>query len=297
MSSSSSYLEKIQEQLKNIPIIAWIIIIIAILTALGSLYNTYRPIIESLMKSLSNSPKIRIFFSSFDPRFKTAGQTYNWGGNSQKLFLELKTTESNYLNEEELKTLILSSREREKLKVWEVVDATMGLEVEVNAVYSAAKEAPTCIIREWGVDVQKTKFPQNGILAGYLTGGASRERNSISVKIGNQEGLYPAQNWPERKRGYYLRPEEPFFLKVCIESQDTGSSEKSDTFGESSRDVSFLVKESMMIRIYTKVLIDGKPWTFKSADAMYVVILNKSDSVCFCDSDFVENLRPRAFIR
>ena len=160
---------------------------------------------------------VRISFRPFDPREGTGKSACNWGGGSQSLFIEIPKT---LVNQPVNKIL----ENAEPSRFWETVHPVWGHDVapamNVDVVYDASPESPTCIVKEWGIEVTPTEPPREGIFLHYSTGGADGGRRGAVCIIDPSVSSSPVASWegnggeevPPWKIAHFLRPGEPIFF-------------------------------------------------------------------------------------
>lgn len=320
-------LERIQNRLKNNPIVAWVIVATSLVLAISALI----PATKSIFRELDTSekvPPLNITLSAYDPRFgpiQESGGRMNWGGGSQSLFIETSVPAEQpnppsgvyeYSSKIMPKLLTRLDRDNSIVNVWEVIPGGDGeMRINVSAVYDAAKGAPTCVVMEWGLLVNEATLPSNGIYLKYGgLSGAYMAPTGGEVRIGNSMGSYPitlwmdedSNKWDSKQGKYvflldedqrpnkkpneliqYLTPGEPAFLHVSINNTEE------DVITHQPRP-----HAARIIKVYARILVEGKEWVILSKNAVQAVTLDGSSDwhLNRADDEEIENIRKRAYV-
>ncbi|WP_306537380.1 SPOR domain-containing protein [Geobacter sp.] len=324
--AKQTYLERIQERLKNNPIIAWAILIATIVISLAALLPAARQLLEETGLRGDEPPPLNITLEPLDPRWIATGESsqtrrietplsrrvaqgseeiMNWGGGSQSLFLELQENLALPLFREEKGAghvpeagafFERSIRNGKVMRIWEVLgdhaDMLNGLQFYMNVTYDAQKEAPIAVVKEWGVSVRIIALPQNGSVLRYRTGGADISRTAALVRIEGDKRFNPMTAWvgdSEKSPEHlvtYLEPGEPSFLLI------------SAAYDDRIQPGSGAAPQAFELKGYARIVVAGKPYLIESRNALYAIYSPSSDPHLdrMADNNLLENLRPLAFL-
>ncbi|MBI3661721.1 MAG: hypothetical protein HY234_01530 [Acidobacteria bacterium] len=312
-----TYLERIKKRFENNPVVAWSVIAASVVLTLAAVVSTLKPVVQQVTSKPDSVP-LSIVMEAYDPRFRTGpgSDLLNWGGGSQGLFIETTSeirlpaaidpaelgNARDPVTEFTMGLLARLKAHKEIARVWEVVPGGKevdGMRVKVQITYDAGRDAPPCIIREWGVITKETPPPKLGLLIKYQTGGAYVAPVGGLAEIEQQAGTYPIQLWMEeneksedygraipKQYTQYLNPGEVVTLDISVR----GKAE--DVLADDPRP-----NAARQVRVYAKVLVAGKEWQVLSKNLVRVVFLDGTNSSQLDYHNDVEQLRPLAYSR
>lgn len=278
----STYLQRIRQTLENNRAIAWIVLAFVVTGAIIGFVNSVLPLIERLR--ISEGGTLHINLSPDDPRTTFEGESQNWGGGSQAVFLggtKPAKVDGGYDG----------SGAR---SVWEAP-------VFGNAIVRVAAEYKTrggekCHVERWLVKVVPAEASDSLSLAAYVTGGADAVFSGAETSIG-PKGEYPLRVWLEQDeeqkrppaRYQYLGPNERSALRIWLNTPPPADA-----------------RRALDVCVCADVIINGERKRFESKEHLRMVVPSTADISQLEKlteehageqewSDFIEDLKREAY--
>jgi hypothetical protein len=259
-----SYFDKLKNNKILYPIIIIGIIILAIFEFVIKSNDFYK-----IIKREDFSKELDISLVNFDPRNIFSGETMNWGGGSQAIFIKSNNLFQDSLNKENIKNQNL----------WEV--AGYGdVQFIANIVYNATQGSPTCVIDEWGVELSKDTISQLiGLFYNYNNiGGADAPLEGGKCIISGATGQFAIKIWYDQNEKinqpdkiHYIKPGEIIPIKVTlhIDKNYKGLEKPNTPCGA----------DALNLKMYAKVTINGKKGISYSKERIKIIIPDSNDYI------------------
>lgn len=293
--AETSYLDLLKKRLLNLPVVAWIVVAFAVVTAVVGLTSDVLPLIDRWKGSQKTG--VHIALSSMDPRFAISGEVKNWGGGSQAVFFTLAEGRTGVTPGAVEPTEVPSGYDENDVRAVYEAPVLGEAVILANASYDAA-EGSKCSILRWGIRAVPAEVPTGIVLAGYMVGGASGAYSGASTPVIEKGGTYPLVAWFEqdqevaRPRKYeFLSPGETTALEIRVVTPVDGVAER----------------RALDLVVFADVLLDGERKTIESSERVQMILPSVEDvedqrtrMAATAEErsrwDFVENIRHKAYV-